>query len=186
MAKPRKALEPWQAQDAERLKRLWDEKRPKSQKPNLTARPMSQEEFGELFGIGNQAAVYQYLDGRIPLNPEAAAKFAAGLKVEVQDFSPRLAEHIASLAQVAAPITSTSDGRILVPVTSREELCLEFFKKLTPQQQEDVIKDLRVMADGNRVVEKVAGRPLKKHVGNAEMEGKYGFPKKPEKDGANK
>lgn len=186
MAKPRKALEPWQAQDAERLKQLWERNRPTSKKPNLTGRKMSQEEFGQEFGIGNQAAVYQYLDGRIPLNTEAAAKFAAGLKVEVQDFSPKLAGIIAGMAQVAAPITSAPDGRILVPVTSREELCLEFFKKLSPQQQEEVIKDLRIMADGNRVVEKVSGRPVRKHVGNLEMEGQYGFPEKHAKDGAKK
>jgi transcriptional regulator with XRE-family HTH domain len=79
MAK-RKPLEQWQQEDAARLKALFNKKA-----------GMSQAEFAVRSGIGEtQGAVEQYLNARIPLNLEAAIKFARGLGVDVQDFSPRL------------------------------------------------------------------------------------------------
>lgn len=71
----------------------------------------------------------------------------------------------------------TPDGRILVPVTSKEELCLELFKKLTPQQQEVMLRDLRMTADANRVTEKAKGSPVAQHVSNLDMEVAYGLPR---------
>ena len=68
------------------------------------------------------------------------------------------------------------DGRILVPVTSKEELCLELFKKLTPEQQDIMLRDLRVAADANRVTEKAKGSPVARHVSNIKMEMTYGLP----------
>lgn len=69
------------------------------------------------------------------------------------------------------------DGRILVPVTSREELMLEFFKKLTQEQQNTLLNDLRIAADANRITEKAKGAPIKNHVGNVAMEVAYGLPR---------
>lgn len=51
----------------------------------------SQERFGAEFGIGNQAAVGFFLNGRTALSPKAAAGFARGLRCSVAEFSPRLA-----------------------------------------------------------------------------------------------
>ncbi|MDR5728303.1 MAG: helix-turn-helix transcriptional regulator [Terriglobia bacterium] len=76
------ALEPWQQEDASRLKALFNKQRLKG---------MSQVEFGERFGIGNQGAVWQYLNGKRPLNIRAVAAFARGLGVEIADISPKLA-----------------------------------------------------------------------------------------------
>lgn len=72
---------------------------------------------------------------------------------------------------------STDDGRILIPVTSREELCLELFKKLTPEQQEVTLHDLRLAADANRITERVKGSPVARHVSNLDMEVAYGMPR---------
>lgn len=65
------------------LKRLYDERVPKD---------MSQEEFGKVYGIGTQGMVWQYLSGKRPLNVEAAAKFARGLRCTIFDISPAMAE----------------------------------------------------------------------------------------------
>lgn len=66
----RKPLEPWQLQDAERLRELF-------QKHSK----LSQQAFGLAFDIGTQGAVWQYLNGHRPLNIAVARKFARGLNV---------------------------------------------------------------------------------------------------------
>lgn len=93
----RKPLEPWQRDDAARLKKLWD-----------AGNPGSQDAFGAEFKIGGQAAVWQYLSGRIPLNLLVAAKFAKGLGCALEDISPKLAEEakqliVPRLGEPAAP-----------------------------------------------------------------------------------
>lgn len=65
------------------LKRLWDER--------IAPTGMSQEEFGEQFGIGTQGMVSQYLLGTRPLNYDAAAKFARGFECSIEDICPEMA-----------------------------------------------------------------------------------------------
>lgn len=79
------ATEGKQVTDAERLKRLYDERAPTD---------MSQAEFGSIYGIGTKAMVWQYLSGYRPLNFEAAAKFARGLRCTIADISPDMARKI--------------------------------------------------------------------------------------------
>lgn len=83
----RKPLEQWQLDDAARLKALFSERA-----------GMSQEKFGQIYGIGTQGAVWQYLEGRIPLNLDSAARFAEGLKARMSDFSPTLSQQFQKLA----------------------------------------------------------------------------------------
>jgi len=52
----------------------------------------SQAQFGKENGIGSGSMVWQYLNGRRPLSLGTANKFARGLKIDIADFSPRLAE----------------------------------------------------------------------------------------------
>jgi hypothetical protein len=52
----------------------------------------SQDVFGEIYKIGNQSAVSQFLRGEAPLSLKAAKGFAKGLGCRISDFSPRLAE----------------------------------------------------------------------------------------------
>lgn len=68
------------------LKRLWDER--------IAPTGMSQEEFGETFGIGTQGMVSQYLLGTRPLNYDAAAKFARGFGCSIEDICPEMAHTI--------------------------------------------------------------------------------------------
>lgn len=71
--------------DAERLKKLYEERVPTG---------MSQAEFGAKYGIGTKAMVWQYLTGYRPLNYEAAAKFARGLRCTIADISPDMARKL--------------------------------------------------------------------------------------------
>ena len=52
--------------------------------------------FGKRSGIGSPAMVWQYLSGYTPLNYDAAARFAKALECRIEDFSPEMAEELAS------------------------------------------------------------------------------------------
>jgi transcriptional regulator with XRE-family HTH domain len=75
------------------LKRLWDER--------VAPTGMSQEDFGEKYGIGSQAMVSQYLLGTRPLNYDAAARFAKGFGCTIEDICPAMAT---TLAQEIVPV----------------------------------------------------------------------------------
>jgi len=64
-----------------RLQKLFRERKPPD---------MSQERFGAEYGLGSQGMVWQYLNGYTPLNIEAAAKFAHGLRCTIRDISPEM------------------------------------------------------------------------------------------------
>lgn len=64
-----------------RLKKLYEARVPAG---------MSQEEFGQEYGIGSQGMVWQYLNGYTPLNYDSAAKFAEGLRCTIRDISPEM------------------------------------------------------------------------------------------------
>lgn len=81
--KTRKPLEPWQIEDAARLRALFN-----------THTTFSQDAFGAEYEIGTQGMVWQYLNARAPLNLAAAIKFARGLGVSVADISPTLAKEL--------------------------------------------------------------------------------------------
>src|SRR5690242_10520593 len=91
--KVRKALVAWQLDDAARLKALVEKKRKKL--------GLSQAAFAEHVGFGTQGALWQYANGTIPLNLQAAYKFAIALECAVQEFSPTIAEEMITFASVA-------------------------------------------------------------------------------------
>lgn len=76
----------------------------------------SQESFGAQFGIGSQGMVWQYLNGRRALNLKAAMGFAAGLQVDIGDFSPRLQQE---LIAIASGIRRRDAANAKEPVTLR-------------------------------------------------------------------
>ena len=80
------------------LKKIWD------------SRPhVSQEEFGAKYDIGTQGVVSHFLNGRTALHIKAAMAFAAELRCDVKDFSPRLASEIALFGVAAPRITDEDD-----------------------------------------------------------------------------
>lgn len=81
-----KTQNPW-ADAHTRLRELYEARVPAG---------MTQKEFGQQFGIGSQSMVAQYLNGTRPLNFEAAAKFATGLRCTIHDISPEMAAALES------------------------------------------------------------------------------------------
>lgn len=86
--------------EAARLRRMWDD-RPE---PKL-----SQTVFGEMYGVGSQSAVGQFLRGETPLSLKAAKGFAAGLGCSLSDISPRLAAETAAMAGLLPADSLPSD-----------------------------------------------------------------------------
>jgi len=84
-----------QIQDSARLRELFEKHA-----------GMSQLDFGQTYGIGNQGMVWQYLNADKPkgsvLNIAAAIKFAEGLNCRVSDFSPALQVEIDRIAEFAS------------------------------------------------------------------------------------
>lgn len=110
--------------EAAALKKLWDAYKRRSDS-------LTQKEFGERFEIGKQAAVGNFVNGKIPLSLKAAAGFAKGLDVPIQTFSPRLAEKAASLTPSAPPQDWRSAAEIIakrVPDSKKREQLLNFIR----------------------------------------------------------
>lgn len=149
-----KPLEPWQVEDAKRLKALFVERA-----------GVSQERFAALHEMGGQAVVWQYLNGKIALNLQAAAKFARGLNCAVEEFSPRLAALLPSA------------GAKPEDLPPRVELIVELVKLLTPEQQGELLPALRATVDANRITQSKLQKKLKT-VGNSRIEDVFGMPKK--------
>lgn len=82
----RRDLSQLEREDSTRLRKIWDEK-----KDSLS---LSQQDVADAFGISNQTAISQYLNGKIPLNLEAAIKFAKVLEVNIREISPRHAQWV--------------------------------------------------------------------------------------------
>ncbi len=82
----RRQLTPEEQNDSDRLLCVWNQKK---QVLGLT-----QADVAKQFGIANQTAISQYLNGRIPLNLEAAVKFSKILQVRLGDISPCHAEMV--------------------------------------------------------------------------------------------
>lgn len=127
-----------QKEDAARLKRLflaWKESR------KASGEPASQDFFSDLVGFG-QSAVSQYLNGKIPLNPHAAAKFSKALGCQISDFS----ESVASLAsEIGEGAGATADQgaplmRMDITELSRHEVQLVLtFRELQENQREELV-----------------------------------------------
>lgn len=77
---------------------------------------MSQRAFGEKYGIGSPAMVWQYLSGERKLNLKAACRFARGLGVELAHFSPRLAQELEELVVAGYPLQTGASQRDYVQI----------------------------------------------------------------------
>lgn len=89
-------------EESRRLRELWDATK---DRPNQTV-------FGEMYSVGNQSAVGQFLRGDTPISLKAAIGFAKGLRCEIEDFSPRLAK----IASEAAQVLSKEDEAEFIPI----------------------------------------------------------------------
>lgn len=94
---PAKPLTPEQLEDAARLRALFKHWQ---QDQKALRRPASQMEAAAQLGFG-QSALSQYLRGEIPLNLNAATKFAALLECSIGRFSPTLYSQLQSMLTAA-------------------------------------------------------------------------------------
>lgn len=123
----------------------------------------------------SQSAASHYLTGRNALNAEAAAVFAKYLQVPIQDFSPRLAKEIASMAKsvtepfaVGENIGIYSVGAILPAAEANAELIgpMAGWDSSTPLGDDEVAiplyKEVELAAGGGATeVIEVPGRLLR-------------------------
>lgn len=117
--------------ESAKLSALWDRAK------RATKRPLSQKEFAEKYDLGGQAFCQQLLNGYRPINLESAIKFAAYLKCDVGDFSPRLKSVLEKyVATVNAD--STMDD-IVAKLTPERADFLRKFDQLPSHNQSEII-----------------------------------------------
>lgn len=93
----------------------------------------SQQSFATDNGLSSQQVVWQYLNAVIPLNLQAAVRFARGLFCAVSDFSPRIAQEIESLGLAVRPSATRPEGGQLTP---KEDRIIEFYRTLGREGRE--------------------------------------------------
>lgn len=87
-------LEDWQIEDAQRLDRLWNERKPEH---------LTQEKLAAEFGLGSQSNVNLYLKGKSKLNLKTVGQFAKALRIRIDDISPTLADMVRDLYRQCDP-----------------------------------------------------------------------------------
>lgn len=85
-------------EDAKRLRKLWSEKKEELH--------LSQVKAAKELGYSSQSAVSQYLNGKVPINFQTAAKFAKLLKTDIQHIAPRFNKLVTN------PIPSSLEGYV--------------------------------------------------------------------------
>lgn len=108
----------------------------------------------------SQSAASHYLTGRNALNAEAAAVFAKYLQVPVQDFSPRLAKEISSMAKSITETRAVSErvGRYLVgPGAAAPESNAELIGSMSAWDSKTPLGDDEVAIPLYKEVELAAG-----------------------------
>lgn len=144
---PAKPLTPEQLADATRLRSAWDVFR----RSNTS---VTQEWLADQCGWKTQAAVSQYLLGRIPLNLPALLKFAGALGVSPSAISPALARQLPeggsekpSTPPAPTPRKSPALTRLLRLLAERDEdeleriaQAIELLLSTTPKTKPTVIE----------------------------------------------
>jgi len=139
---PALPLTPEQKADANRLKQLfqaWQADRKRKGEPS------NQDAISESLGFG-QSALSQYLNGKIPLNPAAAAKFARLLGCQISDFSAPMA---ALASEIAAATTPTSAPATLskksIGANELEAQLLRMFREMSPEHRDELLQHANML-----------------------------------------
>jgi phage repressor protein C with HTH and peptisase S24 domain len=88
-----------QAIEASNLKKLFNAWQKQQRALGM---PSSQEAVSDKLGF-NQSSLSQYLNGNIPLNPDAATKFANLMDCLIEDFSPTIARQMEVYMKATQP-----------------------------------------------------------------------------------
>lgn len=82
----RRVLTKEELADVDRLRACWERRKGELR--------LTQSRAAKALGFSNQTAISQYINGRIPLNMEAAFKFAELLEVPIDELSPRYSKRV--------------------------------------------------------------------------------------------
>lgn len=112
---PAQPLTPEQKADAARLKAIYEAKKGELQ--------LTQASLAALCGWESQGSVSQYLNGKIPLNLDAAAKLARNLECSIADFSKALDSDLRSLGEASkAPPASFIKNAVQQPACPPDQV----------------------------------------------------------------
>lgn len=152
-SKERKPLEAWQQEDAARLRAIYEGKKGELH--------LTQDGLAYDMGV-TQGAVWQYLDGKIPLSIESAARFAKVLKCLIADISPKLTERIKD--QVLPVLGGTDPSKRPAKHTDRSQ------ERLTPDEVDllQIYRILRELGSGDLLLK------MAKNVHEDAMRGRAG------------
>ncbi|KGG90979.1 peptidase S24 [Comamonas thiooxydans] len=135
---PALPLTPEQKADAARLKQLFQRWKADRRAQGLQS---SQDTFSDQVGFG-QSAVSQYLNGKIPLNPAAAAKFSKALGCQISDFSATIAaaaSEIGEAVQLPGQEAGRAGGMDITELSKLEMQLVLMFRELHDQAKDEVI-----------------------------------------------
>lgn len=110
---PAKPLTPEQKEDAAKLMQIFEKHKAKH--------GLTQALLADDLGYSVQSSVSQYLKGKIPLNVEAAMKFAKRFGCSVSDFSPSIQKEIDQIAVFA----STNKDKIMNTTPDKDFLAAQ-------------------------------------------------------------
>lgn len=135
----KKTLDAAEADAAKRLRDIWNEKK-------VTLR-LTQEKAADALGFNTQATISQYLNGSIPLNTDAALKFAALLGVKPEDIRPDLADLMNYVRQTSTHVQdySASGWRLLRPEDAE---LVELYDRLPQSEKERHLSELKEKVTG--------------------------------------
>ncbi|WP_133856395.1 helix-turn-helix transcriptional regulator [Comamonas sp. JUb58] len=154
---PALPLSPEQHADARRLKAIFEQWKAARKKDGL---PSGQLALGVLLDI-NQSAVSQYLNGGIPLNAPAAAKFAKIFGCQIDDFSLTLASEAKVIGEaVATAGGDDSAGPADLTSLSKLEMQLVLMYRDLPNESKDDLLQLANRLHGVARPQKSAANPF--------------------------
>ncbi len=135
----KKTLDAAEAETAQRLREVWNEKK-------VTLR-LTQEKAADALGFSTQATVSHYLNGNIPLNTDAALRFAALLGVKPEELRPDLAELMNYVRKSGTHIDdySSAGWRLLKP---EETELIELYERLPQSEKERHLTELKEKVSG--------------------------------------
>ena len=137
-------------------------------KERRTALGLSLEGLGRLVGVSWQTVQqWEKEDGTAPLR-KRRDKLCEALGVSAEWLET---------GHEPPSIEPAKDGSILVSVRGSEELALELYRGLTPEQQRELLKTLRSVNDANRTTQSLMVKKLRT-ISNSRVDETFGPPPK--------
>jgi Helix-turn-helix. len=132
MRKPRAEIS--RPEDTNRLRAAWDRKKKELR--------LTQEIAADLLGFDSQATVSHYLNGRAPLNTDAALKFAALLKIKPEELRPDLIDML-NYVRASGTFDENFSGTGWRVVTPEQAQLLDIFDKLPESERTKQLENLK-------------------------------------------